>query len=742
MKKSAFTTILLAGIFAAILISSQTVFAEPNLVNWWEFDEGSGSTAYDSAGGNNGTITGATWSNDPCRRMCLSFDGSNDYVALSSFTVSTNNGTIALWFKTDANFSGNYNLQGYLMSGSSQYADYLAVVNEGDACYAIAGETASQDDYFVYVKNAASKNQWNHIAVSFDNKTAKTYLNGDLIDTRSVTNSSLTLDRIGGRSTEFFNGEIDDVRFYNRALSAGEVMQLYQGGVVLTAYNPNPANRAVSVDPNTVLSWSAGPTAASHDMYLGTGYNSVDNANTSSPEYKGNFDVNTFDPCGLAFSTIYYWRIDEVNDSNVWKGGVWRFRTTGALSVPSEYSTIQAAIDASINGDTILVADGVYTWTGNRDIDFLGKAITVKSENGPENCIIDCDGSSGDNHRGFYFHSGEVQNSVLEGFTITDGYIVTMCMGGGGILINGASPTIKDCIIINNHAELEMGSLCYCHGGGICVGGTGNPLITDCVISYNSVDDWGVGGGIYCQSPQITLNNCLITNNTATGPYGDEFGGGICSIYSLIINNCTIANNTVAMGGCGGGIYYDTSTSDTRTITNSIIWGNSPDQICAYDITKILAAYSDIRGGWSGTGNINANPYFADPCNGDYHLKSQAGRWNPSSRHWVKDANASPCIDAGDPSSDWMAELWPHGKRINMGAYGGTPQASMSLSTVGNIANLDNDPCDIIDFNDLALFVGKWLHEEVLLPEDLDRNGIVNFVDYAIFAQQWLAGSL
>ncbi|MGB2808290.1 MAG: hypothetical protein WBC22_11140, partial [Sedimentisphaerales bacterium] len=82
---------------------------------------------------------------------------------------------------------------------------------------------------------------------------------------------------------------------------------------------------------------------------------------------------------------------------------------------PADFNNIQAAIDDSNDGDTIIVADGVYTGTGNRDIDFNGKAITVRSENGPENCIIDCQWLD----YGFRFHSGEDNDSVLDGFTIT-----------------------------------------------------------------------------------------------------------------------------------------------------------------------------------------------------------------------------------------------------------------------------------------------------------------------------------
>ena len=105
--------------------------------------------------------------------------------------------------------------------------------------------------------------------------------------------------------------------------------------------------------------------------------------------------------------------------------------------------------------------------------------------------------------------------------------------------------------------------------------------------------------------------------------------------------------------------------------------------------------YTDVQGGWPGEGNIDADPYFVTtgfwdtnrtPENldddfwveGDYHLQSQAGRWNPVSQTWVQDVITSPCIDAGNPGSDWTAEPQPSGGRINMGAYGDTAKASKS----------------------------------------------------------------
>ena len=118
------------------------------------------------------------------------------------------------------------------------------------------------------------------------------------------------------------------------------------------------------------------------------------------------------------------------------------------IRVPGDYPTIQAAIDAASFADRVLVSDGTYTGEGNRDIDFKGKDISVVSENGPNRCIIDCEGKG----RGFYFHSGEAHNSILSGFTITNGQADI----GGGIYADASSPTITNCILRGNGASDSM----------------------------------------------------------------------------------------------------------------------------------------------------------------------------------------------------------------------------------------------------------------------------------------------
>jgi parallel beta-helix repeat protein len=180
----------------------------------------------------------------------------------------------------------------------------------------------------------------------------------------------------------------------------------------------------------------------------------------------------------------------------------------------ADFNNIQAAINDSNDGDTILVADGIYTGDGNRDIDFGGRAITVSSENGPNDCIIDCEGTSLEYHRGFYFHSGENANSILDGFTIRNGYQGN----GGGIRFTGSSPHIINCVITNNTAPLIPGFPGY--------------FATD-------------GGGILSEVSSPTIDNCIISDNTATAS-----GGGIYSYKgNPIINNCTISGNAAGEGG-------------------------------------------------------------------------------------------------------------------------------------------------------------------------------------------------
>ncbi len=218
-------------------------------------------------------------------------------------------------------------------------------------------------------------------------------------------------------------------------------------------------------------------------------------------------------------------------------------------------ASIQAAIDATAPGwgHTVQVADGTYCGPGNRDLDFAGKDIAVCSENGADMTIIDCEASG----RGFYFHSGENTNSIVDGFTIANGYVTD---DGGGIFFSHSNPAITNCTISGNSAGDDGGGI-YCYRS--------SPTITNCTISGNSAGD--EGGGIYCHRSSPTITNCTISGNSA----GDEGGGIFCyDNSSPTITNCTISGNSVTdLYGYGGGIYCRDNSS--ATITNCTISGNS-----------------------------------------------------------------------------------------------------------------------------------------------------------------------
>ncbi len=225
------------------------------------------------------------------------------------------------------------------------------------------------------------------------------------------------------------------------------------------ATNPIPNDKSENNSTSSVLEWTPGTGATSHRVYFGT------DSSPDSGEFKIEQSTTAYAPGQLNSSTTYYWRIDEVNQYGTTSGDVWEFgtgsrmiyvddvATNGNGTLASPYNRIQSGINAASSGDTVIVRNGTYYGTNNKDLYLNSSVITVKSENGPFSCTIDCQNSG----RGFLLNNSGASNSIINGFTIKDGNT----SNGGGIYISGTNPIVANCIVRDNNA----GS----YGGGVYI---------------------------------------------------------------------------------------------------------------------------------------------------------------------------------------------------------------------------------------------------------------------------------
>jgi len=382
---------------------------------------------------------------------------------------------------------------------------------------------------------------------------------------------------------------------------------------------------------------------------------------------------------------------------------------------PADFNSIQAAIDDANDGDTVSVAAGTY----NESI-VMKDGVVVRGAGADVTTI---DGGRTGHVVTFILVSGTISGFTITGSFLTDHY--------AGIYVYASLVNIADNTITANQKAIRVfgNSSALINANEVIDNSDGMRIEDSSVIISNNVvarnGPWACG--IDCRGGSATIINNTITHH--------NWFGLCCSTPASTIN---IANNIITQNAYGivanGWLCSGCSAVGYLDISYNDVWGNS-----LYDYFQ---SYGDPEWGYfgpfgprPGTGEISVDPLFADPDSGDYHLKSQAGRWDANDGRWTKDEVTSPCIDRGDPSSDWTGELWPHGKRINMGAYGGTPEASMSLSGAGNIADMNRD--GRVDCRDVNIITRLWLVEEPLLREDLDRDGFVSLRDIAILGRNW-----
>ena len=333
-----------------------------------------------------------------------------------------------------------------------------------------------------------------------------------------------------------------------------------------------------------------------------------------------------------------------------------------------DYTTIQEGINAAINGDTVLVANGIYTGANNKNLSWDGyvKHLAIKSENGYEYCIIDCENDG----RGFLFNeTHQTHADIIEGFTIQN----AKGTWGGGIKCNDASPIIqynritncesgynhikgpgggillyKNCeaIVQNNTIDNNLASADdLAMGGGICCyhndDTNAQPIIRNNIIYNNgALEDASGGGGGIC----IYFSSPIVENNLIYDNYTDWYGGGIHCLHGgnpIIRNNIIIDNNTTHPSPSGGGISI---VGAQPLLLNNIVTNNDDYGIC-YLYGSVSIQYCNVWGNLEGNyyscspgiGCVNEDPLFVDLSSDDFHFQEN-----------------SSCIDAGTPDTTGM----------------------------------------------------------------------------------------
>jgi len=318
---------------------------DPTLVGWWQFEEASGTLFDQSDNHNDGTPNnGVLYQQAGQVGYALGFDGVDDYVIVGTTGRPSDTFSFGAWLKTTATHeieaeatsgTGGVNNQRYAFDprhgGEQNGGAGLSIGTNGIAVY----EHGSN-----YMPTTAAYptelgDDWNHVMVVYDNKLPTIYLNGREVHTGLESPREIVYApfQFGGMTYGYFEGLMDEVRIYNRALSAAEIKKLAPRA---TAWSPVPADGALYMETWVSLSWEPGDFAVSHDVYLGEDFDEVSDATPASNVFRGN-QAGTFFmagfpgypyPEGLVPGTTYYWRIDEVNDADPnspWKGLVWSF---------------------------------------------------------------------------------------------------------------------------------------------------------------------------------------------------------------------------------------------------------------------------------------------------------------------------------------------------------------------------------------------------------------------------------
>ncbi len=448
----------------------------------------------------------------------------------------------------------------------------------------------------------------------------------------------------------------------------------------------------------------------------------------------------------------------------------------GILNVPGQFPTIQSAVDASVDGDVIVLANGVYSGDGNWDVHFGGRSITVKSQSGPGNCTIDLeDLQTGLPRRAFHLQENEPATAAIRGLTIVNGRAQ---FGGAIYCENNASPVISNCVFMRNRADEDGGAIslregaalvCDCwfednecsisgclqmrHCCGMGIGGAialidTNATVTRCVIVGNRSNGSGGGIGVDTFDPfdppppaafSPTISDCIVARNRAIAGDG---GGAACYAGTPVFRNCTFVAGRSACPGGGLAAVFDVDVRVRNCIFYMSDGGFSGDEMTTEFGAQLTVDESMVAGGHDGVlivpnaqliwgpNNVDGNPLIvAEPNAGE------DGLWatNDDFPGDYRLSAASPCIDAvigGTGSIPWQRDVFGNVRRWDGDGDGlaRTDRGAHEFAAPPS-GDLDGD-CDV-DLQDLATLLAHFGGAGDFADGDTDGDGDIDLQDLA-----------
>jgi parallel beta-helix repeat protein/predicted outer membrane repeat protein len=350
----------------------------------------------------------------------------------------------------------------------------------------------------------------------------------------------------------------------------------------------------------------------------------------------------------------------------------------------ADFDNIQAAVDAASDGDEIIVMPGTYTGIGGEVVNMLGKAVWLHSSGGQEVTIIDGQGA----RRGILCSSDETNKTIIEGFTITNGYTDYY---GGGMYNSGSgslgscNPTLTDCTFTGNTAS---------DGGGIYNNGGSNPTLTNCSFTSNMADK---GGGMYNSGgSKPTLENCAFTGNSA------DYGSGMYTTSSSpMLENCTFENNTADY--YSSGMHNDYNSSPT--VINCTFTGNSGRGM--YNSTNSNPTVTNCT--FTGNSTRGMHNYESGPTLTDCTFENNTGggiynEWNNKYNNVTVLIN---CTFTGNTAlyGGGMYNVWSNSTLTNCTFTGNTASDGGGIySSYGSTTLTDTTVCD----NQVGQIYGEW----------------------------------